>query len=153
MATPKQEQALKRMLKLTNALISRNDSIPFREPVDWRGLELWDYPKIVKKMMDLGTVKRKLERGVYQTHQEAAADIRLIWENCQLYNEEESDFFYLSKQFSKKFEDRYRKVLAECTLCNVLLFTCSSICIHYPSHMYTISHSDGSWRFHGGCSC
>lgn len=112
-----QDQALRRMLKLTNSLLSRSDSTPFSEPVDWRGLELWDYPKIVKKMMDLGTVKRKLERGMYKSFEDCAADIRLIWSNCQLYNEEGSDFFHLSKMFSKKFEDRYRKIQAECTYC------------------------------------
>jgi len=109
-----QDQALKRMLKLVNTLLSRSDSTPFSEPVDWRGLELWDYPKIVKKMMDLGTVKRKLERNMYKSHKECAEDIRLIWHNCQLYNEQGSDFWHLSKTFSKKFEDRYKKIQAEC---------------------------------------
>jgi hypothetical protein len=110
-----QQQALRRMLKLVNSLLSRSDAIPFSEPVDWRGLELWDYPKIIKKMMDLGTVKRKLERGVYKTHEECAQDIRLIWSNCQLYNEAESDLWNLAKLYSKKFEDRYKKIVAECT--------------------------------------
>ena len=108
------QAALKKMLKLVNSLLSRPDATPFAEPVDWRGLELWDYPKIVKKMMDLGTVKRKLERGLYKNHAECAEDIRLIWYNCQLYNEEESDFWHLSKAFHKKFEDRYKKIQAEC---------------------------------------
>jgi hypothetical protein len=35
--------------------------------------------QIVKKMMDLGTVKKKLERGQYNNAAECAADIRLIW--------------------------------------------------------------------------
>lgn len=110
-----QDQALKRMLKLTNSLLSRSDAAPFAEPVDWRGLELWNYPKIIKKMMDLGTVKRKLERGSYKTHEECAEDIRLVWSNCMLFNEEDSDFWHLAKLFSKKFEDRYKKIQAECT--------------------------------------
>ena len=35
--------------------------------------------QIVKKMMDLGTVKKKLERGQYNNAAECAADIRLVW--------------------------------------------------------------------------
>ena len=111
---PGQEEPLRRLLKIVNALIMRPDSGPFREPVDWRGLELYDYPEIITKMMDLGTVKRKLERGNYPTTHAAAEDIRLVWNNCMTYNSEDSDFFYLAKGFSRKFEDRYRKIRAEC---------------------------------------
>jgi hypothetical protein len=125
-----QDQALKRMLKLTNSLLSRSDAAPFAEPVDWRGLELWNYPKIIKKMMDLGTIKRKLERGSYKSHEECAEDIRLVWSNCMLYNEEDSDFWHLAKVFSKKFEDRYKKIQAECTYeCYCCLQCCVYCCV------------------------
>ncbi|CAM9505952.1 unnamed protein product, partial [Phaeothamnion confervicola] len=40
--------------------------------------------------MDLGTVRQKLENGEYRGPSECAADIRLIWDNCQLYNKEGS---------------------------------------------------------------
>ncbi len=45
-----ENEALGRMVKLVNFLISRPDSSPFREPVDFHGLQLWDYPKIIKKV-------------------------------------------------------------------------------------------------------
>ena len=48
--TASREEALRRMAKLVSSLMARNDCGPFREPVDWRGLELWDYPKIIKKV-------------------------------------------------------------------------------------------------------
>mmetsp|Transcript_7620 Transcript_7620/g.10948 ORF Transcript_7620/g.10948 Transcript_7620/m.10948 type:complete len:285 (-) Transcript_7620:159-1013(-) len=108
-----QDEALRRMTKFVNSLLSRSDCGPFREPVDWRGLELYDYPKIIKKMMDLGTVKRKLERGVYKTAYECAQDIRLVWNNCMTYNMEGSDFWLLAKSFSRRFEDRYKKISNE----------------------------------------
>jgi len=110
---PNYEDALRRMSKLVNSLMSRADCGPFREPVDWRGLELYDYPKIIKKMMDLGTVKRKLERSQYKTAKECAEDIRLVWINCKTYNADGSDFYLLAEGFSKKFEDRYKKIKAE----------------------------------------
>jgi len=108
-----QDEAFRRMRKLVNSLLSRSDCGPFREPVDWRGLELYDYPKIIKNMMDLGTVKRKLERAVYSTARECSQDIRLVWNNCMTYNMEGSDFWLLAKSFSRRFEDRYKKIRAE----------------------------------------
>jgi Bromodomain/Bromodomain extra-terminal - transcription regulation len=111
-----QEDALKRMSKLVNFLMSKNDAAPFLEPVDWRGLELYDYPQVIERMMDLGTVKRKLDRRQYATAQECAEDIRLIWKNCCTYNADGSDFWLLAKNFSRRFEERYKKIKAECNV-------------------------------------
>ena len=111
---PSQEEPLQRLTHIVNSFLQRPDIGPFREPVDWRGLELHDYPKIIKKMMDLGTVKRKLERKQYYTAAECADDIRLIWSNCMTYNADGSDFWLLAKSFARRFEDRYRKIRQEC---------------------------------------
>lgn len=108
-----EDEAMRKMSKLINYLMSRQDSAPFREPVDWKNLELFDYPKIVKKPMDLGTVKRKLERGQYPNANDCASDIRLIWTNCKTYNADGSDFYLLAESISKRFEDRYKKIEAE----------------------------------------
>lgn len=72
--------------QLINSLLNSADAEAFREPVDWRGLGLQDYPNIIKRPMDLGTVKLRLERGAYPTAEACAADVRLIWENCRTYN-------------------------------------------------------------------
>eukprot|EP00494_Astrolonche_serrata_P002981 UN02987 len=40
---------------------------PFSEPVDWREMNLPDYPRIIKKPMDFGTIERKLKRRSYRT--------------------------------------------------------------------------------------
>ena len=99
------------MEKLVASLLSRQDSVVFREPVDWRGLGLYDYPQIIKKPMDLGTVKRKLENAEYRAPSECAADIKLIGENCMTYNQDGSYYYNLAKGFSKKFEEKYAKVV------------------------------------------
>lgn len=72
--------------QLINSLLASADSEAFREPVNWRALGLHDYPTIIKRPMDLGTVKLRLERGAYPTAEACAADVRLIWENCRTYN-------------------------------------------------------------------
>ncbi len=70
---------------------------PFREPVDWQALGLFDYPQVIKKPMDLGLVKKKLNEGKYKTIHDAADDIRLIWKNCMAYNADGSDFYNLAQ--------------------------------------------------------
>jgi hypothetical protein len=97
---PGQEEPIKRISKIVDWLITRQDLQPFLEPVDWRGLELYDYPKIISKMMDLGTIKRRLERGQYSTTHQIAEDIRLVWKNCMAYN-----------------SDGYVKVVCFCGVC------------------------------------
>lgn len=79
------------MLKILLSIMSRRESFAFREPVDWKGLGLNDYLDIVKKPMDLGTIKNKIETNEYETIEDIANDIRLVWTNCMLYNRDGSE--------------------------------------------------------------
>jgi len=101
------------MTKIINSLMARPDSVPFREPVDWRGLGLYDYPQVIAKPMDLTTVKTGIEKGSYKSINDCADDIRLIWNNCKKYNQDGSDFYNLADGFAKKFEERFGKLKAE----------------------------------------
>lgn len=113
-ATPQEvTESLKRMAKIINNLIARSDAIPFREPVDWKGLELFDYPKLIKRPMDLGTIKKKLDKGKYSDASECADDVRLVWRNCMIYNADGSDFWLLAESLSRRFEERFQKILDE----------------------------------------
>mmetsp|Transcript_8175 Transcript_8175/g.20591 ORF Transcript_8175/g.20591 Transcript_8175/m.20591 type:complete len:1338 (-) Transcript_8175:215-4228(-) len=58
----------------------------FNEPVDPVALNLPDYASIVKRPMDLGTVKKRLYALAYQSRQNAADDTRLVFTNAMLYN-------------------------------------------------------------------
>lgn len=64
-------------------------------------------------MMDLGTIKNKLEKGKYSCCEEVANDIRLVWRNCMTYNADGSDFYRLAESYSKRFEERYQKLKDE----------------------------------------
>ena len=81
--------------------MEKKEAIPFNEPVDYVAFGLDDYPRIIKKMMDLGTVKKNLEAGVYKDVEQCLDDIQLVWDNCKLYNVEESKIY----KFAKKLED------------------------------------------------
>ncbi|CAM9178348.1 unnamed protein product [Ectocarpus fasciculatus] len=106
-------------MKLINSLLGSADSEAFREPVDWRGLGLHDYPSLIKRPMDLGTVKLRLERGAYPTAEACAADVRLIWDNCRTYNTggvqrklDKAKQKLAADALSKRFETRFAKILA-----------------------------------------
>lgn len=68
----------------------------------YSGMGLTDYPTIVKKPMDLGTVKKNLKAEKYTTVDEALDDILLIWQNCKSYNMEGSEIWKLAQQLEKQ---------------------------------------------------
>mmetsp|Transcript_14635 Transcript_14635/g.40672 ORF Transcript_14635/g.40672 Transcript_14635/m.40672 type:complete len:215 (-) Transcript_14635:1522-2166(-) len=109
--TPPTEAQWAAMSKVLQSMIQRSDTEPFRVPVDWKGMGLFDYPTLIKKPMDLGTVKRNINSRKYKTIPDAAEDIRLVWTNCMTYNQDGSDFFLLAKNLSKKFEEKYSKLV------------------------------------------
>ena len=60
---------------------------PFRSPVAYKELGLLDYPTIISKPMDLGTIKKKLKDRQYSSPSELNADVTLVWTNCMTYNQ------------------------------------------------------------------
>ena len=100
--TPEGEAA---MATIIDWLMKRPDSADFREPLDWRGMGLNDYPKVIEKPMDLGTVKQNIKS--YRTIHSCADDIRLIWSNCKKYNGEGSPYYSLADSLSKTFEEYF----------------------------------------------
>mmetsp|Transcript_22966 Transcript_22966/g.35470 ORF Transcript_22966/g.35470 Transcript_22966/m.35470 type:complete len:268 (-) Transcript_22966:283-1086(-) len=105
--TPEQWTA---MSKLVQQFFSKPDAEPFREEVNWKMLGLFDYPQIIKKPMDLGTVKKKMAAKKYKTIHLCAQDVRLVWNNCMTYNADGSEFYVLAQELSKKWEDKYQKL-------------------------------------------
>lgn len=66
------------------------DSIPFRMPVDPNQLGIPDYFEIIKKPMDLSTIKRKLDTGQYSDPWEYVDDVWLMFDNAWIYNRKTS---------------------------------------------------------------
>eukprot|EP00045_Choanoeca_perplexa_P006704 m.57767 g.57767 ORF g.57767 m.57767 type:complete len:724 (+) comp13746_c0_seq1:77-2248(+) len=93
-------------------LFKHDFSWPFRKPVDWKKLNLPTYPDIIKHPMDLGTIKKKLQKKEYYSAKECIADIALIWRNCQTFNREQDDVFKMSHTLQEEFE-RLLKSLPE----------------------------------------
>ena len=55
-------------------------------------------------------------RGIILHQTQPIEDIRLVWTNCMTYNQDGSDFFLLAKNLSKKFEEKYSKLINDLQL-------------------------------------
>eukprot|EP00116_Pleurobrachia_bachei_P000794 sb/3461056/ len=94
--------------KIMKALWKNRYCWPFQKPVDIKELNIPDYYTVVHNPMDLGTVKRKLENYEYQLGDEALTDIRLVFDNCFLYNKPQDDIFIMAKELEKLFESKMK---------------------------------------------
>jgi len=102
---------MQQCLKILREVQEKPDAQPFLEPVDWKTYGLTDYPEIIKKPMDLGTIQSKLETGKYQNNPEKfAADVRLVWKNAMTYNRSDSEIYMTADQLRILFEKRFTKL-------------------------------------------
>lgn len=76
----------------------------FSVPVDAVRLGIPDYYNIVKNPMDLGTIKKKLDDKKYDSPLAFRDDMRLIWDNCALYNEPTTDAGHMGEVMRGEFE-------------------------------------------------
>ncbi|XP_045024726.1 bromodomain-containing protein 4 isoform X2 [Daphnia magna] len=83
---------------------------PFYKPVDAGLLGLHDYHDIIKKPMDLGTVKAKMDGREYRSAAEFASDVRMIFTNCYKYNPPDHDVVAMARKLQDVFEMRYAKI-------------------------------------------
>ena len=67
-----------RIQGLIKYLEDQNESLDFLQPLDYKGLGQDDYPLIIKKPMDLSTVKKNLKNSRYNSTEEAFEDLMLI---------------------------------------------------------------------------
>mmetsp|Transcript_27087 Transcript_27087/g.23975 ORF Transcript_27087/g.23975 Transcript_27087/m.23975 type:complete len:81 (-) Transcript_27087:491-733(-) len=73
--TPIGKEELKRLKQVMQSLFDNNESLEFRQPVDVEGLGLPDYFDIVKRPMDLGSVRKNLNANKFQYVEDCLGDI------------------------------------------------------------------------------
>lgn len=82
----------------------------FNKPVDVVALKIPDYFKVIKKPMDLGTIKEKLGSGNYSSPLQFAGDVRLTFSNAMTYNPPGNDVHIMADILSKFFELRWKPI-------------------------------------------
>ncbi|CAD8090052.1 unnamed protein product [Paramecium sonneborni] len=109
--TPINKEEQKKLNQILQQLLDSNDSLEFRQPVDYKTLGLHDYLIVIKKPMDLGTCQKKLQNSEYKCVEECLDDIQLIWDNCKLYNGPSSWITKLSEKLEKSFKKYVKNYL------------------------------------------
>lgn len=82
----------------------------FRHPVDPEAEGLEDYFKIIKKPMDLDTVKKTLYDGNYPSIEAFLTDLHLIWDNTKLFNGKDSIMTYISDEILNWLEKKEKLI-------------------------------------------
>ncbi|KAK9086059.1 hypothetical protein Sjap_026470 [Stephania japonica] len=88
---------------LLRKLMNHQYGFVFNKPVDPVVLQIPDYFDIISEPMDLGTIKKKLENGVYSSTNEFAADVRLTFSNAMKYNPPTNWVHELAGELSRTF--------------------------------------------------
>jgi len=98
-------------LVLLEKLMDQDIAVPFNTPVDYKALNLPDYPKIVKKPCDLGTVKEMLLAGSFVNTMHFNVHVRLVFDNALLYNADEAQITVLAKQLRSQFDTMFNQMV------------------------------------------
>ncbi|KAK3307503.1 uncharacterized protein B0T15DRAFT_414722 [Chaetomium strumarium] len=80
---------------------------PFKDPVDPERDGVPDYLDVIKKPMDLSTMKAKMDRHEYADENEFLADMNQIFTNCYTYWNEQDPMWAACEKLQKSFEDKF----------------------------------------------
>ncbi|XP_063111035.1 bromodomain adjacent to zinc finger domain protein 2A isoform X3 [Cavia porcellus] len=86
---------------------SHDAAWPFLEPVNPRLVS--GYRRIIKNPMDFSTMRERLLRGGYTSSEEFAADALLVFDNCQTFNEDDSEVGKAGHIMRQFFESRWEE--------------------------------------------
>ncbi|XP_057364336.1 nucleosome-remodeling factor subunit BPTF-like isoform X3 [Manis pentadactyla] len=88
---------------------NHEDAWPFRLPVNLNFVP--GYTKVIKKPMDFSTIREKLISGQYPNLEAFAVDVRLVFDNCEAFNQDDSDTGRAGHSMRKYFEKKWTDTL------------------------------------------
>uniref|UniRef100_A0A8C4M2W7 Bromodomain and WD repeat-containing protein 3 n=1 Tax=Equus asinus asinus TaxID=83772 RepID=A0A8C4M2W7_EQUAS len=102
----------KQCKELLSLIYEREDSEPFRQPVDH--LSYPDYQDVIDTPMDFSTVKETLEAGNYGSPLEFYKDVRQIFSNSKAYtSNKKSRIYSMTLRLSALFESHIKNIISE----------------------------------------
>eukprot|EP00518_Triparma_eleuthera_P000858 CAMPEP_0182458404 /NCGR_PEP_ID=MMETSP1319-20130603/3751_1 /TAXON_ID=172717 /ORGANISM="Bolidomonas pacifica, Strain RCC208" /LENGTH=617 /DNA_ID=CAMNT_0024657085 /DNA_START=30 /DNA_END=1879 /DNA_ORIENTATION=+ len=111
--TSKLSFEMSHMIKILESVKRLDYYQTFSVPVDAVALKLDDYHKIVTDPMDFSTLRARVMSGEVNTHPSFAYYMRLVFDNCRLYNKRPPDgrspVLDACDKLGAKFEAEYEK--------------------------------------------
>lgn len=111
----KEKKATKKLMKelspcktVLEEMEVHEDSWPFLLPVNTK--QFPTYRKIIKYPMDLSTIKKRLQDLVYKSRDDFITDVRQIFDNCEVFNEDDSPVGTAGHGMRKYFEQRWAEL-------------------------------------------
>ncbi|GAA0176712.1 hypothetical protein LIER_29585 [Lithospermum erythrorhizon] len=104
------EGLMKECRSILTKLMKHKDGWVFNVPVDDVALGLHDYHQIVKRPMDLGTVKSNFAKKLYTSPVEFADDVRLTFNNALLYNPKNDPVHVMAEGLLVRFEELFKPI-------------------------------------------
>ena len=92
-------------------MVTSDDSWPFLYPVNTK--QFPTYKKIIKNPMDLMTIKKRLGDKTYRTRDDFCSDVRLIFSNCEIFNEDDSPVGKAGYAMKSLFNTRWAELIAQ----------------------------------------
>lgn len=108
----KQEKPLSEMEKCAIVLARTMESqhaFEFLRPVDPIRQGIPHYTNIIKKPMDLGTIKSKLKTGKYSDRWQLDDDVRLMLRNCFTFNPPKTYVYEEGKRLEEIYNQEWRR--------------------------------------------
>ncbi|MCL4122459.1 UNVERIFIED_CONTAM: hypothetical protein GTU68_034122, partial [Idotea baltica] len=126
------------------------ESIPFRQPVDPQTLGIPDYFDIIKKPMDLSTIKRRLDTGYYNDPWDYVDDVWLMFDNAWIYNRKTSRVYRYCTKLAEVFEQEIDPVMQSLGYCCGRKYTFNpQVLCCYGKQLCTIPRDAKYFSFQG----
>ena len=95
---------------MLNKLFKHKHAWLFKDPVDPEALGIPDYFKVVKNPMDFSTIKSKLQGNKYLRIEDFIEDVNLTFDNCFLYNGENTQVGIMCKNVKEEYQRLYQQL-------------------------------------------
>lgn len=131
-------------LSTVRTLKKLKHAVPFLNPVDPIALGIPHYPTVVKQPMDLSTVERKLissnpskpdpavMRPPYFSTDEFISDVKLIFNNCAIFNGPEHLITQMGRHLEAVFDKQLKQLPANEEVC-LLSISCTIFDLKFTS--------------------
>lgn len=101
----------------------------------------YPFAEQVLNPIDLGTIKKQLDAGVYRDVEQVKEDVARVWENCAIFNPADSDIVKSSRVLAGVFNEKMNAIPDETVRPAALPNTeCSTICCALPYRLTPVAH-------------